>query len=142
MPDRLNINRPDVWESDGFPMNQAVVEPEGRRLHLTGQVAWDADFNVLHVGDAAAQTHAALDNIEKVLASAGGTLDDIVSLTTYYVRSADKDDIRAARAARLNKGFGPASTGIQVKALWDDALLVELTVIAVIPHQRFCAPTQ
>ena len=55
-------------------MNQAVVEPEGRRIHLSGQVAWDADFNVLHPGDAGAQTKAAFDNIEKVLKAAGGTL--------------------------------------------------------------------
>ena len=40
-------------------------EPDGRRIHLTGQVAWDADFEVLHQGDATAQTRAAFDNIRK-----------------------------------------------------------------------------
>jgi len=140
MSARVNINRSDVWSSTGFPMNQGVVEPEGRRIHLTGQVAWDAAFNVLHKGDATAQTHAALDNIEKVLAAAGGTLDDVVSLTTYFVRADDKAAITAARKERFQQAFGPAATGIQVAGLWDPDLLVELTVIAVIPHDRFHEP--
>ena len=139
---RININSDDVWSGLGFPMNQAVVEPEGKRLHLTGQVAWDVTGRAMHPGDAGAQTHAALDNIEKVLAAAGGTLDDIVSLTTYYVNPEDKPAITAARAARLKKAFGPAATGIQVAGLWASDLLVELTVIAVVPHARFVAPQE
>ena len=142
MTARININRSDVWGDTGFPMNQGVVEPEGRRVHLTGQVAWDAQFNVLHPGDAGGQTRAALDNIKKVLSSVGGTLDDIVSLTTYYVRAEDKPAITAARRQALKKEFGPAATGIQVAGLWDDDLLVELTVIAIVPHDRFKAPEE
>lgn len=142
MTARININQPDVWSGRGFPMNQAVVEPEGRRLHLTGQVAWDVAGTVMHPGDAGAQTHTAFDTIEKVLGAAGGTLDDIVSLTTYYVNPDDKAAITEARAARLKKAFGPAATGIQVAGLWDPELLVELTVIAVVPHARFVAPKE
>ncbi|MBO6639781.1 MAG: RidA family protein [Roseitalea sp.] len=140
MSARVNINRSDVWSSTGFPMSQGVVEPDGRRVHLTGQVAWDPAFNVLHKGDAAAQTHAALDNIEKVLAAVGGTLDDVVSLTSYFVRADDRQAITAARKARFKQAFGPAATGIQVAGLWDPDLLVELTVIAVVPHDRFREP--
>ena len=140
MTARININPPDVWASTGFPMNQGVVEPEGRRIHLTGQVAWDAELNVLHPGDAAAQTHAALDNIERVLAPVGGTLDDVVSLTTYFVRTEDKKAITAARKARLKQAFGPAATGIQVAGLWAPELLVELTAVAVVPHDRLREP--
>ena len=118
-------------------MNQGVVEQDGHTVHLTGQVAWDKDFNVLHKGDAGAQTEAAFANISKVLAEAGGTLDDIVSLTTYFVRSEDKPAITQARAKLLRKEFGPAATGIQVAGLWHEDLLVELTAIAVIPPDRF-----
>ena len=137
MNGRININCPDVWSSPNYPMSQAVAEPEGRRVHLTGQVAWDANFNVLHKGDAGAQTKAAFDTIEKVLRSAGGTLDDIVTITTYYVRDEDKDAITDARRSILRKDFGPATTGIQVMKLWDSDLLVEITATAVIPDDRF-----
>lgn len=140
MTARTNINRPDVWRTPGFPMNQGVVEPEGRRVHLTGQVAWDADFNVLHPGDAEGQTHAALDNIASVLEAVGGTLDDVVSIITYFVRAEDKAAISRARKARLSPASGPAATGIQVAGLWDPDLLVELAAIAVVPHERYHEP--
>lgn len=47
----IRYNHPDIWADDAY-MNQAVVEPDGRRVHLTGQVAWDRAFNVLAVGNA------------------------------------------------------------------------------------------
>ena len=118
-------------------MNQAVAEPDGRRVHLTGQVAWDADFNILHVGDAAAQTKVALRNIEKVLEAAGGTLEDIVTMTTIYVREEDRNAITESRRSVLSQDFGPATTGIQVAKIWEDDLLVEIVATAVIPEERF-----
>ncbi len=137
MKKRVNINIGEVWRSPDYPMSQAVVEPAGRRVHLSGQVAWDADFNVLHVGDAAAQTKAAFLNIKKILEAAGGTLDDIVTLMTFYVREEDKKSITEARRFILNREFGPATTGIQVAKIWEDDLLVEIVATAVIPEDRF-----
>lgn len=137
MKKRININSDEVWRSPGYPMNQAVVEPSGRRVHLTGQVAWDADFNILHKGDAGAQTRAAFENIERVLAAAGGRLEDIVALTTFYVREEDRDAITEARRALLTEEFGPATTAIQAAKIWEDGLLVELVATAVIPEDRF-----
>ncbi len=140
MSDRLHANPPGTWPRDGFPMNHSVVEPEGRRVHLTGQVAWDADGALIGGDDAEAQTHAALDHIETILAAMGGAMQDIVSLTTYFTRVEDKEAITRARAARLHQEFGPAATGVQVAGLWAPELLVELTVIAVIPPDRFKRP--
>ena len=142
MNTRVNVNCDNVWLSPGYPMSQAVVEPDGRRVHLTGQVAWDTDFNVLHVGDAAAQTRAAFENIRNVLAASGGLLDDIVALTTFYVREQDRDPITEVRRSVLKTEFGPATTGIQVAKIWDDDLLVELVATAVIPAERFKEPGQ
>ena len=137
MKKRVNINCNEVWRSPGYPMSQAVAEPDGRRIHISGQVAWDVDFKVLHVGNAAAQTKAALENIEKVLHAAGGRLDDIVTLTTFYVREEDRDAITEARRSVLNEDFGPATIAIQVAQIWEHDLLVELVATAVIPDDRF-----
>ena len=123
---RVNISCDTVWRSPGYPMSQAVAEPEGRRVHLSGQVAWDKDFNVLHVGDAAAQTRVAFENIKAVLAVSGGVLDDIVALTTFYVREEDRDPITEVRRSVLAAEFGPATVAIQVAKIWNDDLLVEL----------------
>jgi enamine deaminase RidA (YjgF/YER057c/UK114 family) len=137
MKKRVNINCNEVWRSPGYPMSQAVAEPDGRRIHLSGQVAWDVDFKVLHVGNAAAQTKAALENIEKVLHAAGGRLDDIVTMTTFYVREEDREAITEARRSVLNEDFGPATIGIQVAQIWEQDLLVEIVATAVIPDDRF-----
>ena len=137
MRKRVNINSNQVWRSPGYPMSQAVAEPDGRRVHLSGQVAWDTDFNVIHAGNAAAQAKAAFENIEKVLRAAGGELDDIVSLTTFYVREEDRDAITEVRRSILNEDFGPATIAIQVAKIWEQGLLVELVATAVIPDDRF-----
>ncbi|MEM7506468.1 MAG: RidA family protein [Pseudomonadota bacterium] len=137
MTDRINVNPPEMWGDTGFPMNQGVVEPAGRRVHVTGQVAWDRDMNLIGGDDAGAQTRAALENIQAVLGALGGDLGDIVSLTTYFVRDEDKAAITEARAEMLEKATGPTATGVRVAGLWAPDLLVELTAIAVIPESRF-----
>ncbi|MEM8849713.1 MAG: RidA family protein [Pseudomonadota bacterium] len=131
--DRINLDPPGLWPKRGFPMHQGVVEPVGRRIHVTGQVAWDSDGTVLHPGDAEAQTHVALDHVETILRAAGGGLTDIVSLTVYLTRRGDWPAISRARAARLHPETGPASTAVLVSGLADEALLVELQAVAVIP---------
>ena len=133
----IRINPNNVWADNEFPFNQAVVEPDGKRVHLTGQVAWDRNGNVIGRDDARKQTECAIDNIVKVLAELGGMLDDIVSMTMYYVRDQDLSDIQSERIRRFKKPTGPAVTGVKVAALVDPELLVELTAIAVIPDERF-----
>ncbi|MEM7643058.1 MAG: RidA family protein [Pseudomonadota bacterium] len=139
MAERVNLDPDGLWPSRGFPMHQGVVEPSGRRVHVTGQVAWDEDGRVLHRGDAEAQTHVALDHIARILGAAGGTLDDVVSLTVYLVRRDDWPAISRARAARLNAATGPASTAVMVSGLADADLLVEVQAVAVIPDERVTA---
>lgn len=136
----IRISPPNVWSDEDFPFSQAVVEPLGRRVHLTGQVAWNADGEIVGPDDPAIQTGVAIDNIETVLAALGGQLSDIVSTTLYYVRDEDLPAIQNVRMRRFSKAHGPAATGVKVAGLVDPCLLVELTVIAVIPEERFKAP--
>lgn len=136
----IRISPPNVWSDENFPFSQAVVEPLGRRVHLTGQVAWNANGEIVGPGDPEVQTGVAIDNIEIVLAALGGQLSDIVSTTLYYVRDEDLPAIQNVRMRRFSKAHGPAATGVKVAGLVDPGLLVELTVIAVIPEERFQAP--
>jgi enamine deaminase RidA (YjgF/YER057c/UK114 family) len=133
----IRINPNNVWADSEFPFNQAVVESDGKCVHLTGQVAWDRNGKVIGRDDAKKQTECAIDNIVKILAELGGMLDDIVSMTMYYVRDQDLSDIQSERIRRFKKPTGPAVTGVKVAALVDPELLVELTAIAVIPDERF-----
>jgi len=112
------------------------VEPDGRRVHLTGQVAWDENCAVVGVDDPRKQTERAIDNIQRILAELGGSISDIVSVTMYYVRDEDLEEIQSVRRDRFQKPTGPAVTGVKVAGLVDPNLLVELTVVAVIPEDR------
>ena len=133
----IRINPDNVWSDDEFPFHQAVVEPAGRRVHLTGQVAWNKNGDIMGIGNAEVQTEYAIENMEKILSTLGGSISDIVSLTMYYVRDEDLDAIQKVRIRLFDKVTAPASTGVKVASLVDPELLVELTAVAVIPNDRF-----
>jgi hypothetical protein len=47
----VRFNPQGMWGPNGRAFNQGVIEPEGRVLHVTGQVAWDAEQRVIYPGD-------------------------------------------------------------------------------------------
>src|SRR5262249_10845232 len=46
-------------------------------VYVSGTLALDKEFNVVHVGDAAKQTEFVLDQIKAVIEAAGGTMADV-----------------------------------------------------------------
>lgn len=135
MADRFNPS--NVWQPGGRAFSQGVVQGPGEVVHVTGQVAWDVDGNVVGPGDAEAQMEKAVDNIRLILAEVGGTLEDIVSMTIYFLDRADLPTIQQVRARHFKAESAPASILIQVPGLVIPELLVELVPIAVVPHDRF-----
>ena len=135
--EKILVDTPSVWTVKGYPFSQAVVEPSGRRVHLSGQVGWTPERVLVGKDDAAAQTDYALDNTERLLAQLGGDLRDVVALTMYYSRDEDLAAIQKVRGNRFQKAHAPASTGIRIAGFVKPELLVELTATAVIPEHRF-----
>jgi enamine deaminase RidA (YjgF/YER057c/UK114 family) len=113
-----------------------IIQPEGRVIHLTGQVAWDAKENIIGMDDVAEQTRQCLRNIEALMREVGGTLENIVSITTYYLRMDDLPKIQAVRNELLSGTDPPVSTSVKVAGLGHMDFLVELTAIAVVPNER------
>jgi enamine deaminase RidA (YjgF/YER057c/UK114 family) len=109
-------------------------------VHVTGQVSWDEHDRVVGPGDAEAQMEKALDNVRVVLGEVGGLLDDIVSMTVYFLDRGDLPAIQRVRSRHFAEGTAPASILIQVAGLVVPELLVELVPIAVVPHDRFRRP--
>ncbi|MEM6711171.1 MAG: RidA family protein [Pseudomonadota bacterium] len=135
----IRYNPKGSWPQMGRAFNHGVVEPEGRRIHITGEVGWDENGTV--VGhDCEAQLRQAFVNVERILAEAGGHLQDIVSLTIYFLNREDLPTIQKVRAEMLSPETAPASILIQVPGLVVPELVVELVPIAVIPHDRFRTP--
>src|SRR5271169_3072442 len=109
----------------------------GSRVFLSGRSALRPDGSVVGLGDAAAQTHAALDNIEAALQAAGGSLRDITKLTTSLVDRAHRKPVYEAIGQRLRDVL-PVSTGLLVAGLPLPELMVQIDAEAVIgsPVQR------
>lgn len=136
----IRFNPPSGWPQNGRAFNHGVVQPEGRTLHMTGQVAWDGDGNLIGEGDCERQIRQCFDNVEAILDAVGGRLHDIVSLTIYFLDPADLPVIQKVRAERFTAANAPASILIQTPGLVIPELLVELVPIAVVPFSRFQAP--
>lgn len=134
------FNPPSGWPQNGRAFNHGVVQPEGRVLHITGQVAWDGAGRLIGVGDAEAQMRQSFDNTRLILEAVGGRLEDIVSLTIYFLDRADLPAIQKVRAEHFTPETAPASILIQTPGLVDPELLVELVPIAVIPDDRYRDP--
>ena len=129
----------DVWKAQGRGFQMAVAQHEGQIIHFTGQVAWDANENIIGKGNVAEQTRQCFRNIERLLHVGGGELSDIVSITTYFTDRAQLPVIQQVRSEFLPPDTAPVSTSVMVAGLGHPDFLVELTPIAVIPNARYKA---
>lgn len=134
------FNPPTGWSQKGRAFNHGVVQPEGRTLHMTGQVAWDGEGILVGAGDCEAQIRQCFDNVENILKAVGGRLDDIVSLTIFFLKPEDLPVIQKVRAEKFVPDVAPASILVQTPGLVIPELLVELVPISVIPHDRYHEP--
>ncbi len=117
----------------------AAWQPEGRVLHLSGQVAQDASGALIGTGDVAAQTRQVLENIRTVLAAAGGTMDDVARVTVYVTDMSGLARIHEVRGQYFRRPY-PASTLVQVTRLVRPEYLIEIDAVAVIPADRAKRP--
>ncbi|MFI7707322.1 RidA family protein [Nonomuraea sp. NPDC049480] len=134
------FNPAGVWAPNGRAFSQGVIQGKGEVVHVTGQVAWDEHGEVVGAGDVEAQMEKSIDNVRLILAAVGGRLDDIVSMTVYFLRREDLPAIQRVRSRHFSPGTAPASVLIQVPGLVLPEFLVELVPIAVIPPERFVRP--
>jgi enamine deaminase RidA (YjgF/YER057c/UK114 family) len=100
-------------------------------LFLSGQVAYTADGGVAHRGDFKGQARGAYAAIEALVKSQGGTMANIIKITTYVTNMAYRLDLAPIRAEYLGQK-GPASTLVEVSSLAHPDWMIEIEAIAVI----------
>ncbi len=112
-----------------------VVEVSGphRLVFVAGQTGVDPSGKAAQ--EFRAQAVQTFTNIKTALASVGGSMDNLVRITTYLTDIQQNADIyREVRASFLpNKSVLPASTLVQVTRLADPAYLIEVDAIAILP---------
>jgi enamine deaminase RidA (YjgF/YER057c/UK114 family) len=113
---------------------QAVVA--GNTVYLRGQVGQDLETREsIGIGDPAAQTEKAMQNIALLLDEAGSQLQDIVKIVIYLTDPRYRDAVYPV-VGRWLKGVFPVSTGIVVTSLARPEWVVEIDATAVIPDER------
>ena len=111
----------------GFAQVAIVPTPFGKLVHVSGQVAWDADQKIVGVGDIGRQLEKSLENLAVALASVGATLDQVGALR-LYIRQSHMHEGKAISSV-LEAAFGdtpPCTTWIGVPNLADEEFLIEL----------------
>ncbi len=115
----------------GGAYSSGVEAPTGRTIYVSGQVALDAEGNVVGEGDVKAQTEAVLEHVKTVVEEAGGGMEDIVKVTVFITDMGLYDEIHEVRRRYFEEPF-PASSMVEVSALIDPRLLIEIEAVAVV----------
>jgi len=110
-----------------------VVTGRGRLVVVSGQVAQDERGELVGPGDAAAQARQVFENLGRCLAAAGAGFGDVLKLGIFVLDVADLPAVRAARDAVIDTDRPPASTAIQVSALFAPGYLLEAEAWALLP---------
>ena len=119
-----------TWQ-ENRSFSPAVVTQGGKQIWLAGVGMWqDEDGNSLD-GNFEAQVHATFRQIERNLATAGGKLSDIVTMTVFIKDVRNGDKLTELRKQYFQDGY-PGSALITVSAFARPEMMVEIQVIAVV----------
>jgi 2-iminobutanoate/2-iminopropanoate deaminase len=111
--------------------SSGVEAPAGRTIYISGQVSLDAEGNVVGEGSMGLQTETVLEHVKTVVEEAGGGMEDIVKVTVFITDMGLYDEIHEVRRRYFEEPY-PASSMVEVSALIDPRLLIEIEAVAVI----------
>jgi aminoacrylate peracid reductase len=97
-------------------------------VYVSGTLPFDAQNNVIHVGDAAAQTRHVLETIKSVIETAGGSMEDVTMNHIFITDWANYQAVNAVYAEYF-PGDKPARFCIQCGLVKPEAL-IEIASIA------------
>ena len=115
----------------GGAYSSGIEAPSGRTIYVSGQVSLDAEGNVVGEGDVKLQTETVLEHVKTVVEEAGGGMEDIVKVTVFITDMGLYDEIHEVRRRYFEEPF-PASSMVEVSALIDPRLIIEIEAVAVV----------
>ncbi len=122
-------NPPTMPQPYGY--SQIVEVTGGRTVYVSGQVPHDENNELVGAGDFVAQARQTFENVRRALESVGLTFDHVVKVHMFLTDMSNLVALRDVRDEFVNTAQPPASTSVQVAALFRPDVLFELDVIAV-----------
>jgi 2-iminobutanoate/2-iminopropanoate deaminase len=111
--------------------SQAVKVKGGTFVFLSGVGPADEKGVLIAPGDFPGQVRATWENMRRVLAKAGGSLDDIVTMTVYTTERRWGDIFTDMRKEVFKTGY-PSSAFVEARKLKTPGALLEIQAIAVL----------
>lgn len=128
MSDRLNIHTGAPWEA---VVGYCRAVRVGAHVAVTGTAAVGENGEVVGVGDAYAQTKRCLEIIGKALEDAGACPGDVVRTRIFVTDISQWEAVGRAHGEMFGEIF-PATTMVEVSALIDPEMLVEIEADAIV----------
>lgn len=118
------------------PYSLAVRVKCDELAFIAGQVAVDAEGNLVGEGDVGAQTRQVFSNLGAILKGLGGGFSSVLELTIYLVGRESVQPYIEARGAIFDEIFPkkdfPTSTLLVISGLAREEFLVEIKAIAAL----------
>ena len=131
MSNRINVSSGVKWE-DIIGYSRAVRI--GNVIEVAGTTAVDEAGDLVGADNPYEQTKFIITKIEKALMTAGATLKDIVRTRIFTTDISRWEEIGRAHG-EVFREIKPASTMVEVKALINPAMLVEIEATVILQEK-------
>jgi enamine deaminase RidA (YjgF/YER057c/UK114 family) len=101
----------------------------GKTLYIAGQIANDVQGNLVGRGDFSAQARQVYTNLKNILEEAGGSLKNIVKMTTFLTHYSNLEGYRAVKGEFFTDPM-PPNTLVFVVSLANPDFLIEVEAVA------------
>ncbi len=103
----------------------------GNTLYIAGQVAKDLDGNLVGKGDFESQVRQVYINLKNIMEEAGGSLNEIVKMTTFLTHCNYIETYRSVRNEYFSEPC-PPNTLLIIESLALPDYMIEVEAVAVL----------
>jgi enamine deaminase RidA (YjgF/YER057c/UK114 family) len=128
---RIEHHQSPEGMAPGNGYSHAVIA-SGRVVVIAGQVAMDEHGQLVGDDDPWVQTERVFENLRLALAAAGATFADVIKFGVFATDISILPVVRKVRDRYVDTSNPPASTAVQVAALFRPGYLLEIEALAVV----------